>query len=97
MNAWLKESFSSFKKEQLRLNIPSDPGQWSECHVVAWLLWAIKEFCLEGVLVENFSITGQKLASLSKQDFLSMAPPFMGDILWEHIEQLKKGQLMLLI
>ncbi|XP_071958948.1 protein C-ets-1-like isoform X2 [Antedon mediterranea] len=93
MNAWLKESFSSFKKEQQRLSIPSDPIHWNECQVVAWLLWAIKEFCLEGVVVENFSISGHKLTSLSKEEFLSMAPPFMGDILWEHLDQLKKGSI----
>ncbi|XP_072049475.1 protein C-ets-1-like isoform X2 [Amphiura filiformis] len=90
MNACLKESFSSFKKEQERLGIPRDPRQWSECQVVAWLLWAIKEFSLEGVSVGNFRLGGRELCSLSKLEFLSRAPPFMGDILWEHIDMLRK-------
>ncbi|XP_072165787.1 protein C-ets-1-like isoform X2 [Diadema setosum] len=90
MNACLRESFSSFKKEQERLGIPKDPSQWTECQVVAWVLWAIKEFSLEGVSVTNFRISGRDLCSLPKTDFLSRAPPFMGDILWEHIDMLKK-------
>ncbi|XP_071494573.1 protein C-ets-1-like [Diadema antillarum] len=90
MNACLRESFSSFKKEQERLGIPKDPSQWTECQVVAWVLWAIKEFSLEGVSVTNFRISGRDLCSLPKTDFLSRAPPFMGDILWEHIDMLRK-------
>nr|XP_054760374.1 transforming protein p54/c-ets-1-like [Lytechinus pictus] len=90
MNACLRESFSSFKKEQERLGIPKDPSKWSECQVVAWVLWAIKEFSLEGVSVSNFRIIGRDLCTLPKADFLSRAPPFMGDILWEHIDMLRK-------
>ncbi|XP_041470184.1 protein c-ets-1-B-like isoform X2 [Lytechinus variegatus] len=90
MNACLRESFSSFKKEQERLGIPKDPSKWSECQVVAWVLWAIKEFSLEGVSVGNFRIIGRDLCTLPKADFLSRAPPFMGDILWEHIDMLRK-------
>nr|BAS66821.1 Ets transcription factor 1 [Echinocardium cordatum] len=90
MNACLRESFSSFKKEQERLGIPRDPSRWAECQVVAWVLWAIKEFSLEGVAVNNFHTTGHDLCALSKTDFLSRAPPFMGDILWEHIDMLRK-------
>ena len=69
----------------------SDPCRWAECQVVAWVLWAIKEFSLEGVAVNNFRITGHDLCALPKIDFLSRAPPFMGDILWEHIDMLRKG------
>ncbi|XP_071806377.1 protein C-ets-1-like isoform X1 [Asterias amurensis] len=90
MNACLRESFSSFHKEQDRLGISRDPTQWTECQVVAWVLWAIKEFSLEGVSVANFRIAGHDLCALEKVDFLSRAPPFMGDILWEHIDMLRK-------
>ncbi|XP_038065039.1 protein C-ets-1-like isoform X1 [Patiria miniata] len=90
MNACLRESFSSFQKEQDRLGIPRDPTQWTECQVVAWVLWAIKEFSLEGVSVSNLRIPGHELCALDKADFLSRVPPFMGDILWEHIDMLRK-------
>ncbi|XP_030832779.1 ets homolog isoform X1 [Strongylocentrotus purpuratus] len=90
MNACLRESFSSFKKEQERLGIPKDPSRWSECQVVAWVHWSIKEFSLEGVSINNFRISGRDLCTLPKTDFLSRAPPFMGDILWEHIDMLRK-------
>ena len=59
--------------------------------MVAWVLWAIKEFSLEGVSVGNFRMAGRELCSLSKLEFLGRAPPFMGDILWEHIDMLRKG------
>ena len=37
-----------------------------------------------------FQITGKEMCSLSKEEFLSRAPAFMGDILWAHLEILQK-------
>lgn len=34
--------------------------------------------------------TGKEMCSLSKEDFLIRAPPYMGDILWAHLEILQK-------
>ena len=36
-------------------------------------------------------MTGQVLCNLGKERFLELAPDFVGDILWEHLEQMIKG------
>ena len=41
--------------------------------------------------MENFNLTGKELCGMGREAFLSRAPPFMGDILWEHLEILQKG------
>lgn len=70
-----------------------DPRHWSEEHVVCWLSWASKEFSLECVNIEAFSkMRGRDIVALSKEGFLAKAPPFTGDILWEHLEILQKGK-----
>ena len=70
---------------------PLDPRQWSEIDVTHWLNWAIREFCLEGVNTQNFSMRGKEMCALGKESFLERTPSFMGDILWEHLDILQKG------
>ena len=65
--------------------------QWSEVQVLQWLNWAIREFTLEGVNISNFTMRGRELCKMEKEKFLKLAPPFMGDILWEHLDILQKG------
>ncbi|XP_007907659.1 protein C-ets-2 [Callorhinchus milii] len=91
MSLALKESFSGFAKEQCRLGIAKDPHVWSERQVSQWLQWAINEFSLENVNFQKFSMSGQALCGLGKDSFLELAPDFIGDILWEHLEQLMKA------
>ncbi|XP_077985724.1 protein C-ets-1-like isoform X1 [Glandiceps talaboti] len=90
VNACVTESFKSFHKEQERQGIPADPRSWDESHVISWLLWAIRDFCLEGVVVAQFAMKGHDLCCMPKEEFLSRAPPFAGDILWEHLDMLQK-------
>lgn len=33
------------------------------------------------------------MVALGREKFLAIAPPFTGDILWEHLEILQKGKL----
>lgn len=57
-----------------------------------WLEWAKKEFCLDPKLKESFSkMRGCDMVALGSEGFLAIAPPFTGDILWEHLEILQKG------
>lgn len=71
----------------------ADPRQWSEEHVLCWLKWAIKEFSLEGFNFGPFdSLKGREMVALGRDGFLAIAPPFTGDILWEHLEILQKGK-----
>lgn len=87
----LKASFASWEKEVQIYNITKDPKQWSEDHVIYWFNWAIKEFSLEGVNLEPFlKMKGRDMIALGREAFLSIAPPFTGDILWEHLEILQK-------
>lgn len=73
-------------------SVPTDPRQWTEEHVLYWLKWAIKEFSLEGVNFESFdNLKGRDMVALGRDGFLAIAPPFTGDILWEHLEILQKG------
>ncbi|XP_065206093.1 transforming protein p54/c-ets-1 isoform X2 [Planococcus citri] len=90
MTEALKASFASWEKEQIRLNITKDPRQWTETQVTHWLHWAIREFSLEGVPMNQFYMRGKDMCAMGKEAFLARAPPFMGDILWEHLEILQK-------
>ncbi|ELW67897.1 Protein C-ets-2 [Tupaia chinensis] len=91
MSQALKATFSGFKKEQRRLGIPKSPWLWNEQQVCQWLLWAINEFSLMNVNLQRFGMNGQVLCNLGKERFLELAPDFVGDILWEHLEQMIKG------
>ncbi|XP_075449854.1 protein C-ets-2 [Ascaphus truei] len=90
MSQALKATFNGFTKEQRRLGIPSNPWLWDESQVCQWLFWAVKEFSLENVNFQKFVMTGQALCNLGKEHFLELAPDFVGDILWEHLEQMMK-------
>ncbi|BES90195.1 Sterile alpha motif (SAM)/Pointed domain [Nesidiocoris tenuis] len=90
MTEALKASFASWEKEQLKHNILKDPRQWNETQVAHWLNWAIREFSLEGVKPQQFGMRGKDVCAMGKEAFLTRAPPFMGDILWEHLEILQK-------
>jgi c-ets proto-oncogene protein len=69
----------------------ADPKQWNETNVAHWLCWAIGEFSLEGIIMHQFHMKGKDICAMGKEAFLARAPPFMGDILWEHLEILQKG------
>lgn len=90
MTEALKASFASWEKEQIKLNIVKDPREWNETAVEHWLSWAIREFSLEGVKLQQFCMRGKDICAMGKEAFLARAPPFMGDILWEHLEILQK-------
>lgn len=70
----------------------SDPKQWTESHVGEWLTWTVNEFSLKSVDFHKFCMNGASLCALGKERFLDLAPDFVGDILWEHLEMLQKGR-----
>lgn len=55
-------------------------------------MWAVNEFSLKGVDFQKFCMNGAALCALGKECFLELAPDFVGDILWEHLEILQKGE-----
>ncbi|KTF93465.1 hypothetical protein cypCar_00019017 [Cyprinus carpio] len=67
-----------------------DPREWTEAHVREWLTWTVNEFSLKNVDFHKFTMDGANLCALGKERFLDLAPDFVGDILWEHLEMLQK-------
>ena len=92
MSQALKATFSGFHKEQRRLGIPKNPWLWNEQQVCQWLHWATNEFSLVNVNLQRFGMNGQMLCNLGKERFLELAPDFVGDILWEHLELLLRAE-----
>jgi len=70
----------------------SDPSQWSVTHVRHWLQWAVDNFNLEGIDAAQFQSVGLDLLRQGRDRFLLRAPPYVGDILWEHLDILQKGR-----
>ena len=90
----LKTTYGTWDNDSVKLGISRDPRLWTRAHVSQWLSWAIREFSLQGLQIDTFvaslQINGEQLCAMSKEDFLSRAPAFMGDILWAHLEILQK-------
>ena len=54
-----------------------------------WLDWVVGEFGFNSVNRLKFSITGEQLCALSREELLDRAPPYTGDILFAHLNLLK--------
>ncbi|KAM6970532.1 protein C-ets-1-like [Aplochiton taeniatus] len=90
MSQALRATFSGFSKEQQRLGISRDPRLWSASQVREWLMWTVNEFNLRIVDLQSFSMSGAALCALGKERFLELAPDFVGDILWEHLDMMQR-------
>ena len=94
----LKTTYGTWDADSAKLGISRDPRLWTREHVSQWLGWAIREFSLQGLSIDTFvaslQISGRELCAMTKEDFLSRAPAFMGDILWAHLEILQKDAVM---
>ncbi|XP_076876186.1 protein C-ets-2 [Brachyhypopomus gauderio] len=93
MSQALKDSFNGFSKVQRICSISNNPRKWTKQHVQQWLHWASSEFSLTNVNFFKFDMSGQELCDLGKEGFLDLAPDFVGDILWEHLEQMMRACL----
>lgn len=89
IQAVITECSPSFEKERESFNIPSDPREW-HLEVKYWLNWAKREYSIEGLDVSKFLLTGQQVVSLGKETFLNKTPPYVGDLLWEHLQVMIK-------
>jgi len=93
----LTSTYGAWDRVREQLWIPRDPRSWSAEQVGHWLAWAVREFSLGGLagdqmdsFLGSLAVSGKQLCSLNKQEFISRAPLFMGDILWAHLEILQK-------
>ncbi|KAL2095430.1 hypothetical protein ACEWY4_010149 [Coilia grayii] len=91
MSQALKDSFNGFARVQRVCGISNDPCKWSKQHVMKWLHWASSEFSLTNVNYFKFDMDGKELCELGRENFLELAPDFVGEILWEHLDQMMKG------
>ncbi len=88
---------SSFRKEQERLNFPTDPLTWDRLHVAHWLHWAIDEFPDSQVRKGDWDIDGRELCALSHDDFKKKVFEDPNDTLWTHLELLRKCKFVAVI
>ncbi|BFZ14314.1 hypothetical protein BsWGS_17353 [Bradybaena similaris] len=88
----IADCFRSFEDEQRRHNIPKDPVLWDRLHVNQWLQWFSQEFFPSDLQISsfNFNMDGDQLCAMSKKEFLERCPPYVGDIIWEHLDIMKK-------
>ena len=68
----------------------ADPALWNSSHVRHWIQWAVKEFSLENVNIDDFKMTGPQLCALRHDEFSKYIPSDKGDIFWTHLELLRK-------
>lgn len=72
----------------------ADPTLWSEWEVNYWLDWCQSEFGLHSLDSELRCLQGRDLCVLDKDAFLALISDCTaGEILWEHLEDMRKGQM----
>ena len=81
---------SSHLLEWCLLAVSVDPQSWNIAHVRHWIQWAVKEFGLEDVNIDDFKLTGKQLCQLKHDEFVQYIPKDQGDIFWTHLELLRK-------
>lgn len=92
---WIVDA--KFKKEMEKLNIPSDPIEWSAAQVLHWLQWAVRHFTLVGIQLKDWAITGKELCDMSMAQFQSKVPLDPGDLFWTHLELLRKCKFVAVV
>jgi len=90
---------SAFRKEQEKLNIPTDPTQWERMHVAHWAKWAKKEFPEASFdpISSEWDVDGQELCSLSNDEFKKKVAYDPGDLMWTHLELLRKCKFVAVV
>uniref|UniRef100_A0A674NSA9 V-ets avian erythroblastosis virus E26 oncogene homolog 2 n=1 Tax=Takifugu rubripes TaxID=31033 RepID=A0A674NSA9_TAKRU len=90
----VKTSFAGFAQERILHHFPKDPTLWSEWEVNYWLDWCQSEFGLHSLDSELRCLQGRDLCALDKDAFLALISDCTaGEILWEHLEDMRKGQM----
>ena len=87
---------SAFRREQERLHIPNDPEKWDRSQVKHWAEWAQKEFPQAAFdpRSNDWDMEGTQLVSLTHEEFKDKVFGDPGDLLWTHLELLRKCKLV---
>lgn len=77
----------------MHICICADPTMWSEWVVNYWLDWCQAEFGLHCLGSDLRGLQGSELCGLDRESFLSlMSDCTAGEILWEHLETMRRGE-----
>ncbi|XP_070547421.1 transcriptional regulator Erg-like [Ptychodera flava] len=76
-----------------RVIVPADPNMWSRDHVVQWLVWAVKEYNLQDVDTNLFTMDGKELCKMTRDDFCRLTNPYNADVLLAHLLFLRQSPL----
>uniref|UniRef100_A0A182KEH8 ETS domain-containing protein n=1 Tax=Anopheles christyi TaxID=43041 RepID=A0A182KEH8_9DIPT len=85
---------NAFKRDQQRLNIPDDPMEWTVAQVKHWIQWAVRTFNLNGIKLQDWSISGKELCELDLDEFKVKAPNDPGGLFWMHLELLRRHKIV---
>lgn len=88
-----------FKFIMDRENIPNTPYNWLPAHTQRWFRWAAKHFKLPAMSVNHdlWAISGRQLASLTHEQFLEKVPYDPSDLMWTHLELLRKCKIVAIV
>ncbi|XP_022098536.1 GA-binding protein alpha chain-like isoform X3 [Acanthaster planci] len=82
---------NNYREVQERLGMPTNPKDWSNVHTQHWLDWVINEFKITNCPVpDHLQVGGEKLCALTKREFLSGLPRQAGELMWIHLDLLKR-------
>ncbi|XP_042209482.1 DNA-binding protein Ets97D-like [Homarus americanus] len=89
----------TFKEHQRVLKIPQNPLEWTGNHIRQWLSWAVYQFGLQNVDVNNanWGLTGQELFGLSQTEFRKLVPDDPGDVFYMHFELLRRTNVVAVV
>lgn len=63
---------TNFKRDLDRLRISEDPKEWTIAQVRHWLQWAVRQFNLTQIKLQDWSISGKELTNLTIQGKLNI-------------------------
>lgn len=86
-----------FREKQEKLKIPKDPYEWRRNHVWHWIKWAIEEFPRASISLEDWDMTGKEVCLLSLEEFRRKVPIDPGDLMWTHLELLRKCRFVAVV
>ncbi|XP_071957961.1 GA-binding protein alpha chain-like isoform X2 [Antedon mediterranea] len=83
---------NSYRDEEEKHGISHDPCLWSIENTIHWLNWSSNEFNIAlGDRIDQMKMKGSELCALSKKDFLDKLSKPAGELIWTHLQLLKKS------
>jgi len=70
-----------------------DPAEWTEVQIRHWLRWAMQEFKVDQMSDGMWNVTGEQLCQMTLQEFQNIVPSDPQNLLWTHIELLRKCRI----